>query len=213
MSQAGAPGVCGMCAGQIMALKGDVSWASSWAREYLHGPLMILERTRCLNIMCRKVAMSATQFTSFLDALNPNIEPRALAQELGRAPGGPVLTAKQAAAVLRKLGHPRLDDYVHYHVVCSRVIDRWALNGDEHDIAACYCARSPRGMPPQAIFDAVQLLDWLIAQGGLSEADGGFQGGAVRTPQAPGLIEQLSARRAQAQRDHDQQPRAHAITL
>ena len=162
---------CGLCAAQVYAIKGAPVSAYHWARQNLTGPVMILERIRRLNIMCRKIAMNDEQFASFLEALDPATSPAALAQELGHAPGGPVLTARQGAAVLRKLGHivGRLQaslsvDSKVYHVVGTRVIDRWALNGDDHDIAACYCARSPREIPAGAIFDEVALLDWLIQQ-------------------------------------------------
>jgi len=115
----------------VVRMKRNMEAAETADREAL---LQSLDRA------VQPVFMPSQIFNHLLRSLRGAAEttpPAALARLLLDL-GHPLMSASQASdvlAVLRAVGTP---DYKVYHVVCSRVVDRWNLVAKDHGIGQCY---------------------------------------------------------------------------
>ena len=155
--------ICSACIAAISAAGWDMRIGKAavleWARSNLCGPAALLECGRVLNVMCRSVALSETQFQSLLQRVGPGTQAATLAHEILNADGGPILLARQASRLIAKLGPDIADVCLITCVAC--VVDKWQLTGVQRAPRACRSVcTAPRFRQP--IIDQGVLLKWLI---------------------------------------------------
>eukprot|EP00930_Biecheleria_cincta_P028361 TRINITY_DN19793_c0_g1_i3.p1 TRINITY_DN19793_c0_g1~~TRINITY_DN19793_c0_g1_i3.p1 ORF type:complete len:274 (-),score=39.62 TRINITY_DN19793_c0_g1_i3:43-864(-) len=85
-----------------------------------------------------QLAMQPQMFGHFKRNLKTSeVSPESLARQMFTF-GRPLITAAQAKELLETLRGRNETDYKYYHVVCSRVVDPWNLNANDHGLGHCY---------------------------------------------------------------------------